>query len=114
MVKNIIRQFSFLVFLFLFLGGVFGALSEEAKNIKFLNLNVADSSKVNRVSYEITYLQDENIVFTIIPLTKRTAVIMQRLIFWRDPRTQEIMLLHRDPSILDVARKITFTQRCIG
>lgn len=63
MIKVIIKQFSFLMLLFFFLGGVFGALSEEAESIKFLNLNAIDSSKVNRVSYEITYLQDESIVF---------------------------------------------------
>ena len=63
MIKIIIKQLSFLLLLFLFLGGVFGVLNEDLKNIKFLNLNVEDSSKVNRVSYEITYFQEENIVF---------------------------------------------------
>ena len=63
MIKVIIKQLGFVMLLFLFVGGVFGALSEDAENIKFLNLNAMDSSKVNRVSYEITYLQDESIVF---------------------------------------------------
>lgn len=59
-----IKKFNLILFLLLFTNIVFGFQNEtESESLKYLNLNIDESSNMNKVSYDIIYLQENNIIF---------------------------------------------------